>query len=305
MDKNNIATLRDIPLTLVLEKMGAEPDPADPRRNWHHPAGRITVTDTRYYNHTQQKGGGGAIDLTMHLGEFTFPQAISFLAQEVGRAEIIAEAKRRVEEAAKKPAPKIGIPPKDEAKIQQVFDYLTKRRGIPSKIVHENIAQGNLWADKYGNCVFAMRDSGGNIVGAEIRGTYDTPFHGTRGEKDRAFFYAGNTSSKKAAFVESAIDALSYQALHPDTLAISSNGTRRDYVVETSKKLFEKGYQVFQGQDADKPGDALAKNIIADLSGQSNRHRPAIGKDWNDQLRATLEHAQTQKKSTQIQHQER
>ena len=64
---DNLRELREIPLSLVLERMGAEHDPADPTRNWRHPVGRITVTNDKFYNHTQGKRGGGAIDLAPAL----------------------------------------------------------------------------------------------------------------------------------------------------------------------------------------------------------------------------------------------
>ena len=61
--------LRDIPLEIIMEEFGATRDPKDPQKNYRHEQGRITVTQQKFYNHDQALGGGGAIDLTMHLGE--------------------------------------------------------------------------------------------------------------------------------------------------------------------------------------------------------------------------------------------
>lgn len=285
-----IENLRAIPLGLVMERMGAEHDPADPKKNYLHPAGRITVTEERFYNHTQGKGGGGAIDLTMHLGDCSFKEAISWLAKEVGKEETIkqyqAEARARVEKIAQEtPKPKLGIPSEDKSRLPQAIDYLHNKRHIPLDILKESIQNGNLWADKNGNCVFALRNSEGKIVGAEIRGTYDKPFHGTRGEKAKAFFYTGTSANKKAAFTESGIDALSYATLNKGCLVIGTNGSRREAVVEMANKLLEKEFSVALAFDNDKPGQQLATNITKDLQGQCTTEKPRPGcKDWNEQL---------------------
>ena len=287
--KQEINDLRAIPLGLVMERMGAEPDPADPKRNFLHPAGRITVTDDKFYNHTQGKGGGGAVDLAMHLGDCSFKEAISWLAKEVGKEETIrqyqVEARARVERISQEtPVPKLGIPEKDESKTAQVLNYLHNKRGIPMEALQEAMKNGNLWADKNGNCVFALRNAEGKTVGAEIRGTYEKPFHGTRGEKAESFYYTGSSANKRAAFTESAIDAESYNALKKGSLVIGTNGTRREAVVKLAERLQEKGFEIVLAFDRDKAGQQLAANISQDLKGKCTIETPMEGcKDWNDQ----------------------
>lgn len=53
----NLEAARNSP-EAVLERFGAQPDPQDPKRNWKSHAGRITVTDGKFYNHDQEQGGG-------------------------------------------------------------------------------------------------------------------------------------------------------------------------------------------------------------------------------------------------------
>lgn len=284
-----INNIRAIPLGLVMERMGAEPDPADPKRNFLHPAGRITVTDQKFYNHSQGKGGGGAIDLTMHLGDCSFKEAISWLAKEVGKEETIRqyqfEAQARVEKISQEtPVPRLGIPERDNRKISQVIKYLHLKRHIPLDALQDAIKSGNLWSDKNGNCVFALRNAEGKTVGAEIRGTYEKPFHGTRGEKAESFYYTGTSTNKRAVFTESAIDAESYNALRKGSLVIGTNGTRREAVVKTAERLLEKGFEIVLAFDRDKAGQQLAANIAKDLKGKCTVEIPIEGcKDWNDQ----------------------
>src|SRR5260370_27488344 len=115
MDKNEIEKVRGVPLDDVLERFGAQRDPQDPQRNWKTHAGRITVTDAKFYNHDQETGGGGSIDLAMHLGGFKFTQAVAWLGGNVGRTETIQQYPAEAVEQATplprtKPAPKPAIP---------------------------------------------------------------------------------------------------------------------------------------------------------------------------------------------------
>lgn len=67
MDDTEISRVRAIPLEAVLERFGAERDPQDPRRNWRIADSRITVSGERFYDHNRASGGGGSIDLYVHL----------------------------------------------------------------------------------------------------------------------------------------------------------------------------------------------------------------------------------------------
>lgn len=289
-----VEKLRAIPLELVMERMGATPDPADPKRNYLHPAGRITVTGERFYNHTQGKGGGGAIDLTMHLGGLSFVAAIDWLNKESGQVNLQEYQTRAQVRQHQAIQPRLGIPDKDERKIPQVIRYLQQVRGFTAQAVKDAISNGNLWADENGNCVFALRNMEGKIVGAELRGTYEKPFHGARGEKSSAFYYTGTSTARKAIFTESAIDAESYNTLKPGNLVIGTNGSRHETLIPLVQKLQSQGFEIVLAFDRDKAGLQLTENISKALQGQCTIDTPHEGcKDWNDQLRAT----QVQKKA--------
>src|ERR1700730_6784115 len=90
MDSSEIARVRAIPLTTVLEALGAERDPSDPTRNWRTGGSRITVTDSQFYDHNEagalhrirgRAGGGGAIDLVQYLKDVDFREAVRELGE--------------------------------------------------------------------------------------------------------------------------------------------------------------------------------------------------------------------------------
>src|SRR5205807_5333434 len=67
--------LRRIPLTAVLRACGAQPDRYD-KAKWHTSEGTLSVTGTKFMNWQRSQGGGGAIDLAMHLNHLAFPAAV-------------------------------------------------------------------------------------------------------------------------------------------------------------------------------------------------------------------------------------
>src|SRR5690349_11869604 len=81
MDTDQLHHFRTVSLEAVLEGFGAQRDPKDPRRNWKTGDSRITVTGDKFFDHNQEKGGGGAIDLTLHLlgRDFRHPTRADFL----------------------------------------------------------------------------------------------------------------------------------------------------------------------------------------------------------------------------------
>src|SRR6266481_2071891 len=77
--KTQAQHLRAIPLEMVLPLGGAQPDRYD-RHQWHTTAGVLSVTGPKFMNWNLGVGGGGAIDLVMHLHHLDFKAAIDWLA---------------------------------------------------------------------------------------------------------------------------------------------------------------------------------------------------------------------------------
>ncbi|QKZ07850.1 DUF3991 and TOPRIM domain-containing protein [Pseudomonas eucalypticola] len=289
MEKSDIEKARSIELADVIEGFGGIRDPADPKNNWKTHAGRLTVTGQKFYNHDLDKGGGGAIDLAMHLGGYGFKDAVAWLggthgheaAVQTYQAEARQQATRILETT---PKPKLEIPPPDPRKLAKVQSYLTNTRQIPEQIVNTAIEKGRVWADNYGNAVFGLRHLDGKITGAELRGTYSRPFHGIRG--DRGLYFTGKAASKVAVFVESSIEAMSYQALNPEALVIGTAGSTRDILQGAAKHLEAQGYKIVDGFNADKAGDRLGDRLKQAVSQDVERQRPTAGKDWNIELKA-------------------
>lgn len=63
--------VRELPLQSVLLAAGAEPDRFD-KAKWHTGQGVVSVTGAKFKNWTRGSGGGGAIDLAIHLNLMGF-----------------------------------------------------------------------------------------------------------------------------------------------------------------------------------------------------------------------------------------
>lgn len=269
MDESDLQRVRAIPLEAVLERFGARRARNDPKRNWKCEASRITVRGALFYDHVREAGGCGAIDLACHLGGWGFREALAWLG---GDSALIEQARPMVspssEESRSLPPP---IP--DPSQLSRVRRYLTRERAIPKGIVERLIDKGQLFADAKGNAVFVLRDEALKAVGYELRGTSGKPFHCVAGER-KGLFFARLSKDKVATFVESGIEALSYLALHPKRLAISTTGNAVELPEVMGGRLLDLGYRLYAGFNANREGDRMSQRLTERLGGRMLRDRP-------------------------------
>jgi hypothetical protein len=273
---------RLIPLASVLRLWGAQPDRYD-RGKWHTPRGAFSITGAKFMNWSQGVGGGGAIDLVMHLNQAGFKEALQWLERSFPLP--LSQA------AAAPPRPDLRLPSSQSAHRQRVKRYLIQERALPATLIDRLIEAGTLYADGRANAVFLLRGKLNVPVGAELRGTGPSAWRGMApgSQKDLGFFsvsfseLAAPTPSPDGLILcESAIDAISCLVLHPQHRCLSTSGARPDprWLLD----LIHSGSPVFCGFDTDATGEAMAQAMIA-LHPTVQRLRPARH-DWNDTLRS-------------------
>lgn len=291
-----VEQLREIPLTQIAVELGLDPDPKD-QRKWRSDDHTLNITGSKFYDFHTSRGGGGAIDLVMHVEQCRFAEAMQWLKNRFGDGAALATATKQVQEiVAEKPCEPF-VPPEAHAEHwQQVRAYLTQTRKLPAALVDQIHQQGLLYADEYQNAVFLRRSFQGEITGASLRGTIGSNndfkglAYGTR--RSQGFFYVESEQPgevQQVVVVESAIDALSYQTLHPPerkTRYLSTDGA--GYVPVEQLRAVE----VVIAFDNDAAGEAMAERLQLDLS-QSDRHSPTE-KDWNQELQRHLREMQWQ-----------
>lgn len=242
--------VRAIPLEVVLTSWGALRDRQDKSR-WHTQRGPLSVTGGKFFNWHDSRGGGGAIDLVMHLGGWDARQAIGWLWRHLGchvaganptahkrtnadtdsstgstSSSCSASSSRRNASQRRKidgestrhhRQQPLHLPAANLANLPRVRRYLTQQRGLSVTILASLIDSGKLYADGHGNAVFVMVAGKPNRpIGAELRGTGPRIWRGlapgTR--KNAGYFWIGHIGSKQIVLCESAIDAISCFQLH-------------------------------------------------------------------------------------------
>jgi len=273
--------VRPIPLESVLETVGAERDRQD-RAKWHTRRGVLSVTGAKFMNWTLAAGGGGAIDLVIHLQSLDFKAAVAWLCHRFPDADPSRRAGR--DEEGPPPGRPLSLPRRDAGKILLVVRYLVDERGLPPSVLDPLVERGRIYADPWANAVFLLFGEDEKPVGAELRGTGRHPFRGmaSGSRKDLGCFSIPRTHPSKIVLCESAIDALSCHCLDPGSLCVSTAGARPDPLWMGS--LLRRGVPVCCGFDADATGDAMACAMIR-RHPEVTRLRPPL-KDWNDVLRS-------------------
>jgi hypothetical protein len=268
--------VRTTPLESVLRLSGAQPDRYD-RHKWHTSQGVLSVTGAKFMNWNRAQGGGGAIDLVMHLHGLDCRQAVQWLAHSF-------PGSKRSQPALLPLRTTLVLPLPDPAKLGRVRQYLLQERRLPLALIEPLFQSGTLYADGRANAVFLLRGKDGQPVGAELRGTTPRPWHGLAlgSQKDLGFFAVPSSPLPNVILVESAIDAISCLALHPQNRCISTAGARPN--PRWLPALLDQGCSVQCGFDADPTGDSMADALIA-LHPAVQRLRPPQH-DWNDTLKA-------------------
>ena len=266
--------LRRVPLPAVLRETGAQRDRSD-KAKWHTSKGAISITGMKFMNWQQSLGGGGAIDLAMHLNNLDFKAAVAWL-----RRHFLIPT-----DSVPPPAPRrLTLPPPDRSRLAAVKHYLVHERAITPAMMDSLIASGKLYADRRGNAVFLLLGKENTPVGAELRGTGPQRWRGmaTGSQKDLGYFSVDAPHATRVILCESAIDAISCLLLHPASLCLSTSGARPN--PRWLPTLLSPHLTVYCGFDSDVTGDTMAEQMIA-LHPSLRRLRPSQH-DWNDVLKS-------------------
>lgn len=267
----NPSELRNLELIPILQAFGLERD-HDDRKQYKGAGHRISIATNnfKWYDHSAQKGGGGAIDLVMHLNGCNFNAACDWLNGGAGWIKSTAKAQPVVDSFKQS-----FIPARNDGNLPAVREYLIRQRKLEPVLVDWCISNGLLFADDFKNCVFLY----GN--GAELRGIGSVKWNRCYGSLDQAFFIPGNTH-RKVVFCESAIDALSYRQLNLGVPVFSTAGCQRySLIKQVLAYAVKHGLMPVCGFDNDAEANK-SYQTLCDENRQLTIHRELPkNKDWN------------------------
>lgn len=263
------------------------------RRRWLTQRGPISVTGSRFMNWREQVGGGGAIDLAMHLRGFSFTEAVEWLERQFlpdvpahsadASTATSSGGSGSLSPSSSRPERPLHLPPPAAGKLGQVCRYLIEQRQLRWELIKGLIQRRALYADAFGNAVFLMeRGKSRTPVGAELRGTTAARWRGLApgSRKDAGYFWVGQQAARRIVLCESAIDAISCYQLLGACICISTAGARAD--ARWLPELLRRGYEVHNGFDDDNAGHAAARAMQQAYPLLRRLTPPA--KDWNAAL---------------------
>ena len=272
--------VRNIELNALLQHFGSK-DLKD-KAKWHTSQGVISVNGPKFMNWTQGTGGGGAIDLVIHLHGVGFKDAVLWLHNNFSSSFV-----QRPSPIKSHPLKQsLKLPQKDDKKLLLVTQYLINRRCLPEELIQNLIRSKKLYADIRANAVFLLLGKKKRIVGAELRGTYNQKWRGMApgSRKDLGCFYIVGKSVRKMVLCESAIDAASCAVFYPEYTAISTSGATDDPA--WLQNFIINGCKIYCGFDADKTGDTMANKLIERYPSVIRLRPPKH--DWNDVLQGSF-----------------
>jgi hypothetical protein len=176
-----------------------------------------------------------------------------------------------------------------EAEVVANVPYLNSRGIRPETLASPRFV-GTFRMDARGNVLFAHADSEG-ICGFEVKNTGWTAF--ATGGKKVLWRSNADPSDRQLVLTEGAIDALSFHQLNPDSLSryasiAGAMGPRQLAAIAEEFHRLEREVKLVAAFDADPQGEKYSEAIRGIAQGRVvERSIPTIGKDWNDELKAT------------------
>jgi Toprim-like len=288
--------LNSIPLDMVMEFIGANPNEDGHRGQWkiYKTGHNVQVNGNMWKNWNSDGGGHGAISLlteyisivdNINTRDPESKKTVRMMAIKQLMNEFGSDFDSALLGSGATPNFKVpfAMPHVIDFKINDVRNYLHEKRGIPMWIINKQIDTGNLFAgcpsdwkpnahtphlknpDKLKNeyvwAVFLATN--GNA--AEMRGIdrYDTYAKILAAGSDKSvggFLLKAekDCTERTVAALEAAIDSMSYHAFYPGRVAISCMGVNFGLAVSSALEALDVGYKFQLSFDNDLAGNEAA-----------------------------------------------
>ncbi|MEL6816415.1 MAG: DUF3991 domain-containing protein, partial [Cyanobacteria bacterium J06598_3] len=141
--------VREADLEGVAVELGLERDRHD-KHKWRDGTHIISINDRLFMDWLADKGGGGAIDLVMHVRECEFKTAVEWLSgRDFSRPPVTTT--RPLEPKGPRP---LVMPVVNEQRWAAVQDYLVETRKLPLALIERLHEKGLIYSDNFQNAVF-------------------------------------------------------------------------------------------------------------------------------------------------------
>jgi hypothetical protein len=246
----------------------------------------LTTQHWLYWSDRDNLDKGTIIDFLQRRRRLSLGEVRKELRSWTGTVESVNYSHHLVESQ-----PNLDLMLRDYRKTRAKSDhpYLLNQRKIPLTTLSHPKFAGRIRIDSRSNAIFPHFDSG-QVCGYEIKNSHFTSFapHGQR----RLWCSVYHPSNQRIIITESAIDALSFHALH---------GNESDFYLSIGGQLGKKQLSLIQrllenisgvlvlAFDNDLKGNEYFQILDDFLNGSITITRLLpIAKDWNDDLRSLI-----------------
>lgn len=245
-----------------------------------------------YFSVRDERDNGSIIDFVQHRKRLSLGGVRKELRPWLGRLSAAFPA----------PYPPLERTPKSRMQVEAEYrrmreaarhPWLERERNLPASLLGSERFTGRIRIDGRGNAVFPHFDEQG-LCGYELKNRNFTGF--AKGGEKGLWLSHTRPDDTQAIFAESAIDALSYAALHPDGDASYASiggepNPKQQALIEAVVLKMPSGSEIVSAMDNDAAGRELSE-VIRHAVAHSGRadvtfrvHLPEKeGADWNDIL---------------------
>jgi hypothetical protein len=200
------------------------------------------------------KGGGGAIDLVMHVQNTDFREAVQWLSRQ--DLTFHTESSQQHLQPVQEPH-SLQMPNQKDERWNAVRDYLVETRKLPAALIDRLHQRSMVYADDYQNAVFvrfSTRTTGDiwervEPTGASLRGTWgeSNSFHGlaSGSPREQGWFWiaAGQGTIQRVLLTESPINALSLTSRRRAATGLNIDGWPNRFIQQACTRS---GHPVIQ-----------------------------------------------------------
>lgn len=285
----------DINLAEFLQNRGYEYDKKESSKNsavMRRGSDKLIVATDQdghgiYFSVRDEKDNGTIIDFIQQREGLNLGQVRKMLRPWIGESSTPIPSPISPIPKPEKAAPSLVMAQARYLEMQEYTGNYLQSRGLSKATIDE--FSPRIRQDSKGNVCFRHWHPEG-ISGYEIKNAGFTGF-ASGGEKSLFTLVTGNKISS-IVITESAIDCMSYHQLkgQKDTLYLSIAGQMSENQRESIKKILTDQEQaiVISAFDNDEQGNKFAA-FISEIRPDAKRECPEIGKDWNDQLKSTVQ----------------
>jgi Plasmid recombination enzyme len=260
------------------------------RSAWRHQGHEIHINGTQFYDwdETQRAGGGGAIDLVMHVLRADFKLAVAWLADRFGETAVQIAGSDYARSALQQAESPRFVPPVPSSQTWPRVRADLMAQQLPGGLLDQLHEQGLIYAYEDGAVIFLQRDwvtravTGAHRLNADL---FSGPMLGSDMNKGRFYWLRGGLATdvvQRVVVGQTPMDALALGLLEPlpkvRTMYLAADG---ELPLEYLQGFPAKRVTLAMNRDA--LGEQLAQEAREEMP-QVEQTQPE-GVDWVESLR--------------------